>query len=64
MIGIGIAIAGGWLATSAAIIYAIYATGRISALWFFLIPAPALSYSRTTKVEKKEEGEQDKTDNI
>ena len=60
MIGIGMC----WLATSAAIIYAIYATGRIGALWAFLIPALALSYSRTTKVEKTEEGEQDKTDNI
>lgn len=33
-----IAAAAAWIATGAAIIYAIYVTGRISPLWFFLLP--------------------------
>ena len=45
-----------WLSVSAAVIYALHLTERISALWFFLIPLfgsiIALSYS----VKFKQEG--------
>ena len=37
-----------WITTSAAIIFAVYATQRISPLWFFLIPAISGFTANTT----------------
>jgi hypothetical protein len=50
---IWIACASSWLATAAAVIYAISVTGRIAPLWFLLIPT-ILSYSERGGKEKED----------
>ena len=50
---IWIAVAASWISTAAAVIYAISATGKASALWAMLIPALISYSSRRSKNESE-----------